>query len=494
MTTLFGRTPQDSYPELLTLDNSGQGFDSTLRAVQDGNGVSSPLKLSTTKVAIQGNQLPTSAGSAGQFLRVSTTANLLEWFTPVVGTLGTQNASTVAITGGSITGMPTPANATDIATKAYADSASSGSSSSFSTGMIKYSAVNPGSAWLPANNTVYLQSAYPTLGAMLGPASYVPNSTTTLAPFAIPTYFTIVDMFASSNTVLIAAGRTTGNVLVIGRTTDGSTWTQCTVPALTGTVTAAACVNNLFIVGLSTGAVVTSTDGTTWTSLSLGMAGTQYAIAYGNGKYLIAGSSSQIATSTDGINWSLAAYASTATSSTVKAAAYGNGMFVVGLSNGRVYSSPDTITWTLRNSTLFPSGFSAHGITYGNNRFYAQGLPTATTYSAGYSLDGITWTSATTPFNTGTGDELIANSFCGVFFQYSRISSTASYGYTQNGSTWVTFNANLIATAMGNFNGRIITTSGTTMQFINTYTTNPYLQFNTPAMPALTGLTAYIKS
>jgi hypothetical protein len=39
------------------------------------------------------------------------------------GSMAFQNADAVAITGGSITGMPTPANASDVATKGYADGA-----------------------------------------------------------------------------------------------------------------------------------------------------------------------------------------------------------------------------------------------------------------------------------------------------------------------------------------------------------------------------------
>lgn len=42
------------------------------------------------------------------------------------GTMAVQDASAVAITGGTITGMPTPTNGSDVATKSYVDGASSG--------------------------------------------------------------------------------------------------------------------------------------------------------------------------------------------------------------------------------------------------------------------------------------------------------------------------------------------------------------------------------
>lgn len=43
-----------------------------------------------------------------------------------LGTIATQNANAVAITGGAITGMPTPLNATDVAIKSYVDAIASG--------------------------------------------------------------------------------------------------------------------------------------------------------------------------------------------------------------------------------------------------------------------------------------------------------------------------------------------------------------------------------
>jgi hypothetical protein len=44
-----------------------------------------------------------------------------KWENVALGTMANQNANAVAITGGSVTGMPTPANPADVATKAYVD-------------------------------------------------------------------------------------------------------------------------------------------------------------------------------------------------------------------------------------------------------------------------------------------------------------------------------------------------------------------------------------
>jgi hypothetical protein len=68
MASLFGRAPKDSFQELLKLDNTGAGLDTTLRAVQDGSATNSPLQLSTTQIALNGALWPTTLGTAGQVL------------------------------------------------------------------------------------------------------------------------------------------------------------------------------------------------------------------------------------------------------------------------------------------------------------------------------------------------------------------------------------------------------------------------------------------
>jgi hypothetical protein len=49
-----------------------------------------------------------------------------KWENFPLGTMADQNANAVAITGGSVTGMPTPANPADVATKAYVDALPAG--------------------------------------------------------------------------------------------------------------------------------------------------------------------------------------------------------------------------------------------------------------------------------------------------------------------------------------------------------------------------------
>jgi hypothetical protein len=76
MTSLFKRSPKDSFQELLKLENTGAGIDSTLRSVQDGLGINTPLQLSTTQIALNGVVWPTSTGMAGQILTANADSTL----------------------------------------------------------------------------------------------------------------------------------------------------------------------------------------------------------------------------------------------------------------------------------------------------------------------------------------------------------------------------------------------------------------------------------
>ena len=52
MAALTGKTPANTYKDLLQVSNSNSGIDATLRPVEDGEGTQCPLELSTTKVNI----------------------------------------------------------------------------------------------------------------------------------------------------------------------------------------------------------------------------------------------------------------------------------------------------------------------------------------------------------------------------------------------------------------------------------------------------------
>jgi len=82
------------------------------------------LNLSTNGTVLagtwQGSTIGLAFGGTGAVTASAARTNL------GLGSIATQNANAVAITGGSITGMPSPSAATDVATKTYVDSTAQG--------------------------------------------------------------------------------------------------------------------------------------------------------------------------------------------------------------------------------------------------------------------------------------------------------------------------------------------------------------------------------
>lgn len=88
MTSLYGRMPSTTYPELLKLNHNNAGLDTTLRTVEDGEGVASPLKLSINQIALHDQIWPSIGAVFGKILKVGPTTNTLVWGTLTSDDLG----------------------------------------------------------------------------------------------------------------------------------------------------------------------------------------------------------------------------------------------------------------------------------------------------------------------------------------------------------------------------------------------------------------------
>lgn len=132
-------------------------------------------------------------------------------------------------------------------------------------------------------------------------------------------------------------------------------------------------------------------------------------VCYGNGKFVatVGNVPSDVAAySTDGINWTLTTLPAEAKWQSV---CYGNGKFmaVAKDSNTAAYSK-DGVNWTqTRTPDLNPSPIPTpdlapitywKSVCYGNGKFVAVGDETDAVV---YSTDGVSWTQATLPANTG---------------------------------------------------------------------------------------------
>lgn len=114
MATLEGRSPKETYGNLLQVDNANVGIDATLRAVSDGEGTSSILDLSTTDARFRGNVEITGNLQYGSLIFSSFTAvNLtvtgtadFSTATVLIGTI-----SSIDVDGGTIDGTTIGASA-----------------------------------------------------------------------------------------------------------------------------------------------------------------------------------------------------------------------------------------------------------------------------------------------------------------------------------------------------------------------------------------------
>ena len=71
MATLAGNTIASTYPLLLKIDSNG--IDGTLRAIEDGDGTDSAVKISTSAMQVTGDVSIISASSASPTLLVKNT-------------------------------------------------------------------------------------------------------------------------------------------------------------------------------------------------------------------------------------------------------------------------------------------------------------------------------------------------------------------------------------------------------------------------------------
>src|SRR5665213_2086121 len=141
-----------------------------------------------------------------------------------------------------------------------------------------------------------------------------------------------------------------------------------------------------FANGVFVGNASTSSDGTNWILRAVGFS----AVAYGNGIF-VGVSGGAIYTSTNGTNW---VQLNLQINNYLGAVAYGNGLFVAPYGGGSILTSPNgTNSWTVRASGLTTG---PNQISFGNGKFMSISADGKSFQS---STDGIHWTQSP-PFGT----------------------------------------------------------------------------------------------
>jgi hypothetical protein len=202
--------------------------------------------------------------------------------------------------------------------------------------------------------------------------------------------------------------------------------------------------------------VAKSTDGVTWTSLTLPYAtggGTWQSIAYGNGHWVIivSGGTRALYSNSDGQQWKTATLPNNVSWSRVT---YGNGIFVA------VSAQAGALAWSDNNGRTWASSTATSQsyvcLTYGNGVFLAMSSDTGGQYIR--STDGKNWTAFATPVVGATtvwqqwSDIAYGN---GRFVVIGNGAATGPIKYSFDGITWYatpkTYNVDKISYGQGVF-------------------------------------------
>ena len=181
----------------------------------------------------------------------------------------------------------------------------------------------------------------------------------------------------------------------------------------------------IYVVVGTGGHILTSIDGTTWSSTTSGTTNDLLDVVYGNGTFVAVGVNGTVLYSSNGTVWS----ASGAISYTnINAIVYGNSKFVLVTLQGGVYTSANGVTWTSQTSGVT---VALNAITYGNSKFVAGG--TAGTII--YSTDAISWSNTTIGFDDVIGLRYITDTSTSTSAFIATKSGNKAF-YSADGITW----------------------------------------------------------
>jgi hypothetical protein len=214
-----------------------------------------------------------------------------------------------------------------------------------------------------------------------------------------------------------------GTILTSG---DGTTWSSRTSSAL-NLLNEVTYGNSTFVSVGTDGTIITSSDGISWTSRTSGTSNSLQGSTYVNSTFVTVGGDGTILTSSDGISWTSR---TSGTSNSLEGSTYGNSTFVLVGTTGTIITSSDGISWTSRTSG---TSKELRGIIYANSTFVTVG-DNGTILTSG---DGTSWTARTSGIASNDPDE--SNELYGVTYGNNTFVTVGDSGYiltSSNGNSW----------------------------------------------------------
>lgn len=193
--------------------------------------------------------------------------------------------------------------------------------------------------------------------------------------------------------------------------------------------------NNIFVVVGSNGAILTSTNGTSWTKRVVNITNHLFSICYGNSLFVAVGDTGTIITSADGIAWTSRV---SGTTKYLRGVSYCNSKFIAVGDNGALLISDDATTWaTVDIPTAIPTlaNISLRKAIYANSVYIIVGdNGTMITYSGTNILQGSSWSVfSTTTLNSNQLFDIIWD---GSKFIAVGVNGTVLTGTNNTIATW----------------------------------------------------------
>lgn len=254
------------------------------------------------------------------------------------------------------------------------------------------------------------------------PYTYKVKQTNASGQFTLVNHF-VPNIPESPTSLPVSYKKVSGELPTSGWSTPDEGWKENTLPANTDWKSVTYGDGKYVAVAFNSDKGAYSTDGITWTEMSMPAVGS-WIVTYGNGKYVaVASGNTNGAYSTNGINWT---EMNMPASRSWNGLTYGNGKFVaVAASSDKGAYSTDGVTWT---EMSMPTSRDWASVTYGDGKFVA--IVVDSLYGA-YSADGISWTEMSMPASRIWRRVTYGN---GKFVAVAYISDKGAY--STDGITW----------------------------------------------------------